>query len=105
MDVKKLLKSLTEAPGPSGYESSIAQTIRTTWEPYVDTLTTDALDNLIALKKGQGEGTRPRVLLAAHMDEIALIVTHVASYPDENGYGFFKVTKIGGVDTRQTHAQ
>lgn len=105
MDVKKLLKTLTETPGPSGYESPISQIIHATWEPYTDSLTNDALGNLIGLKKGEGEGTRPRILLAAHMDEIALIVTDVVSYPDADGYGFLRVHKVGGVDTRQTYAQ
>lgn len=105
MDVKKLLPLLSETPGPSGYESAIAAVIHTAWEPYVDEISTDALGNLIALKRGLGDEPRPRVLLAAHMDEIALLVTNIIPYPDENGYGFLKVHKIGGVDTRQTLAQ
>lgn len=105
MDVKQLLQTLTETPGPSGQESPIAQAVTTAWTPYVDLLMTDALGNLIGLKKGDGEAPRPRILLAAHMDEIALLVTQVLAYPDENGYGFLKVTKVGGVDTRQTLGQ
>lgn len=105
MNLKKLLQTLSEAPGPSGYESPIAQIISTTWGEYTDEMRSDAMGNLIAVKKGEGDGPRPRILLAAHMDEIALLVTDILAYPDENGYGFLRVFKVGGVDTRQTYAQ
>ena len=105
MNLKKLLQTLSEAPGPSGYESPIAQIISTTWGEYTDEMRSDAMGNLIAVKKGEGEGPRPRILLAPHMDQIALLVTDILAYPDENGYGFLRVFKVGGVDTRQTYAQ
>jgi endoglucanase len=88
--VKDLIKKLTEAYGPSGSEETIREIIRNEVEPLADNVRVDALGNLIAYKKGSGGGKR--VMLAAHMDEIGLIV----SYVDEKG--FLRVQTIGGVD-------
>lgn len=88
--MKDLIKKLTEAYGPSGHEEQIRETIRGEVEPFADEIRVDTLGNLIALKKGSGGGKR--VLLAAHMDEIGLII----SYVDEQG--FLRFQPIGGVD-------
>jgi putative aminopeptidase FrvX len=80
MRVKDLIKRLTEAYGPSGHEEPIRELIRAEVEPLADEVRLDALGNLIALKHGSGGGKR--VMLAAHMDEIGLIV----SYVDEKGF-------------------
>jgi len=88
--VKDLIKKLTEAYGPSGHEESIREIIRAEVEPFADELRVDALGNLIALKRGTGQGKK--VMLAAHMDEIGLIV----SYVDEKG--FLRFQPIGGID-------
>jgi len=88
--VKTLLKRLTEAYGPSGHEEQTRQIIRDEIAPLVDEVRVDTLGNLIACKKGSGGGKR--VMLAAHMDEIGLMV----SYVDENG--FLRFQAIGGLD-------
>lgn len=88
--MKDLIKRLTEAYGPSGHEEPIRELIRAEVEPLADEVRLDALGNLIALKHGSGGGKR--VMLAAHMDEIGLIV----SYVDEKG--FLRAQPIGGVD-------
>jgi putative aminopeptidase FrvX len=90
MLVKDLIKKLTEAYGPSGREDSIREIIRAEVKPLVDELHVDALGNLVVLKRGTGQGKK--VMLAAHMDEIGLIV----SYVDEKG--FLRFQPIGGVD-------
>ncbi|MCP4363273.1 MAG: M42 family metallopeptidase [Chloroflexi bacterium] len=102
MDIFKLLQTLTETPGPSGYETQIANVIEELWQPYVDTITRDRLGNLIAIKQGQGPEPRCRILLAAHMDEIGLMVREVVSY---NGNGFLRLISAGGVDIRQLYGQ
>ena len=102
MDTFKLLQTLTEIPGPSGWEDDISAAIQTIWQPYIDTFTRDRVGNLIATKKGTGEGKRPTILLAAHMDEIALMVSRIESY---NGNGFLRLTNIGGVDVRHLYGQ
>lgn len=102
MNPFKLLKKLTETPGPSGYEQKIAAAITELWQPYVDAITTDRVGSLIAVKHGQGEAPRPRILLAAHMDEIALMVRQIEA---ANGSGFLRLTRIGGVDIRHLYGQ
>ena len=90
--MKDLIKTLTEAYGPSGSEEAIRDIIRAQVEPLTDELRVDALGNLIALKRGAGEPHGKRVMLSAHMDEIGLII----SYVDEQG--FLRFQPIGGVD-------
>jgi endoglucanase len=84
------MKKLTEAYGPSGNEEQIRDLIRGEVEPLADEVRVDTLGNLIAVKKGSGGGKR--VMLAAHMDEIGLII----SYVDKKG--FLRAQPIGGVD-------
>lgn len=102
MDIFKHLQRLTEIPGPSGYEQAIANTIEEAWRPYVDRFTRDRVGNLVAVKQGQAPEPRPRLLLAAHMDEIALMVSAIEEH---NAYGFLRVTNVGGVDIRHLYGQ
>jgi putative aminopeptidase FrvX len=88
--VKDLIKRLTEAYGPSGHEERVREIIRSEVETLADEVRVDTLGNLIALKKGSGEGKK--VMLAAHMDEIGLII----SYVDEKG--FLRFQPVGGID-------
>ncbi len=88
--MKELIKKLTEAYGPSGHEGPIREIIRTEVEPLADDVQVDALGNLIALKRGDGSGKK--VMFAAHMDEIGLII----SYVDDKG--FLRFQPIGGID-------
>ncbi len=86
--MKSLIRKLVETTSPSGYETQVRDVIRAEIEPLVDDLKVDVLGNLIA-RVGPPDGVK--VMLAAHMDEIGLIATHV----DENG--FIRFTNIGGV--------
>jgi endoglucanase len=87
--MKELIKKLVEAYGPSGCEEEVRALIAAVVRPLVDELRTDALGNLIALKRGRGGGKR--VMVAAHMDEIGLIVTYI------DKKGFLRFGHIGGV--------
>ncbi|MBE2197873.1 MAG: M42 family peptidase [Anaerolinea sp.] len=102
MKIFKLLQTLTETAGPSGFEHDIADVVADLWQPYVDSVTRDRVGNLIALKQGQGPDPRPRLLLAAHMDEIALMVKQIVAH---QGNGFLRVTNVGGVDVRHLYGQ
>lgn len=84
-----LIKELAGAYGPSSREEEIRNVIEKKITSMVDEIYTDALGNLIAVKKGTGNGKK--IMLAAHMDEIGL----VASYIDEKG--FIRISNIGGV--------
>ena len=89
-NMKQLIQKLTETFSPSGYESAIREVIRGEVEGLADEVRVDALGNLIVRKGTQG-GNGRRIMLAAHMDEIGLIATHI----DENG--FVRFTGIGGI--------
>jgi tetrahedral aminopeptidase len=89
--LKELAKQLTEIYGPSGYESRIRDFIREQIKNLVDEMRVDALGNLIARKRGVGTAPRKKIMLAAHMDEIGVMVTHV----DEKG--FVRFAPLGGV--------
>ncbi len=84
----ELLRELTGVFGPSGKEENIRSFILEKIEKYVDDITVDALGNLIAHKKGSGA----KVMFAAHMDEIGIMVTFI----DEKG--FLRFAPVGGVD-------
>ena len=109
MDIFKILQKLCETAGPSGRETAIAEVVADLWRPYVDEVDGDLVGNLVAVRRGQsqhGEEGRRRLLIAAHMDEIALIVKQVAQYPEEDdGHGFLRVSPVGGVDVRHLYGQ
>jgi tetrahedral aminopeptidase len=88
--MKALIQKLVEIPGPSGYEAQIRSVVRAEIEQHADELQVDALGNLIA-RKGQGGADGIKIMLAAHIDEIGVMVTQV----DENG--FVRFTTLGGV--------
>ncbi|MCA9897135.1 MAG: M42 family peptidase [Ardenticatenaceae bacterium] len=102
MDTFKLLQTLTETPGPSGNENAIANVVREWWEPYANHFISDHVGNLMAVKEGSGKTPRQKILLAAHMDEIALMVHQIVGH---NGNGFLRVTNVGGVDIRHLYGQ
>ncbi len=87
--MNELIKKLVEAYGPSGFEDGMRDLIRPEIEAYADEISVDALGNLIAVKKGSGGGLK--VMIAAHMDEIGVMVTHITQD------GFLRFTNIGGV--------
>ncbi|HHY10171.1 MAG TPA: M42 family metallopeptidase [Firmicutes bacterium] len=87
-----LLKKLTEACGAPGQEGEVRDLIRAEVTPHAAEVKTDALGNLFAIKNPQAPG--PKVMLAAHMDEVALMILAV----DSSGYLEFR--PIGGVDPR-----
>ncbi len=91
--MQKLIEQLTAIPGPSGYEQQIRAAIRAEVEPYADDIQVDALGNLI-VRKGQKAANGKKIMLAAHMDEIGIIASHI----DENG--FVRFSNIGGVFPR-----
>jgi len=91
-----LLKSLVEAPSPSGFETPAQQVVRNYLQPLADELRTDVMGNLIAVLKGQGG---PRLMLAGHCDEIGFMVLYI------NDEGFIYFGAIGGVDPHLSAGQ
>lgn len=90
MELLELIELLNSAHGPSGDEGDIRAAIAAFAKPYADEITSDAMGNLIVRKKGSG----PKVLLAAHMDSIGFIVTHIEKD------GFLRVGRLGGVSPK-----
>ena len=88
--MNELLQTLTLASGISGDEVEIRTVIRDLIEPHVDEWRTDALGNLIALKKGTGDSAL-KVLVDGHMDEVGLIITGI------DGNGSLQFTPVGGL--------
>jgi endoglucanase len=93
LELKEILKELTEASGISGYEAGAAQVAAKHLKPFSDEVSIDKMGSVVALKRGEQTGDkRDKILLAAHLDEIGLMVTKI-----EDG-GFMHITRIGGVD-------
>ena len=88
--MKQLIQKLTESFGPSGYETAIRNLVKAEIEDLADEISVDAMGNLVA-RKGKKASDGKRIMLAAHMDEIGVIATHI----DE--HGFVRFTTIGGV--------
>jgi putative aminopeptidase FrvX len=87
--VKKLIKKLTETYGPSGNEEEVRRIIEEEVRTLTDEMRVDPMGNLISLRKGDGTGLK--IMLAAHMDEIGVIVTHV------DKEGFLRFGAVGGL--------
>jgi putative aminopeptidase FrvX len=87
--MKDMIKTLVEAYGPSGRESAVSALLADLVRPHVDETRSDKMGNLIARKKGFGGGLR--VMLAAHMDEIGLVVSHI------DCQGLVRFQTVGGV--------
>jgi putative aminopeptidase FrvX len=108
METAALLRELAEARGPSGYEGDVSSIVRARFGAHAREVRIDPLGNLIAhipattppadgSTAAQGGG-RPALMLTAHMDEIALMVTQVEK-------GFLRVTQVGGFDPRVLFGQ
>lgn len=87
MDIFNILQALNACHGPSGDETGVAECIRTVAAPYADEHWIDPMGNLIVHKRGNG----PKLLFAAHMDSIGMIVTHIEEE------GFLRFGKVGGL--------
>jgi endoglucanase len=93
-----ILKELSEAFGVSGCEDGVRQVIIEAIKDHVDDYHVDALGNLITVKKGYQPSAishQPKVMVAAHMDEVGLMITHI----EEEG-GAIRFRPVGGIDDR-----
>jgi endoglucanase len=96
--MKDLLRELTSTFSPSGHEEAIREVIRRQVRGAADEIRSDPLGNLIVRKAAAGragaKGRGKRIMLAAHMDEIGLMVTHI------DAQGFARFAPLGGVYPR-----
>ena len=113
MNTEKYLKLLCEQTGPTGFERPVAELAAEAIKPFVDEVRVDTLASVIAVRRADPEAAkaatetqcagnsnasqvsadRPAMLIAAHLDEVGLVVT---GHED----GFLCVGPIGGVDQR-----
>ena len=97
MSLADNLEQLSNASGVAGREEEIRNLMTKLMKPYADQITVDKLENIIAVKKGKKNA--PKVMIAAHMDEIGLMIKTI------NKEGFLQFTKMGGIDDRILVAQ
>ena len=93
----ELLKELCETPGVPGREERLRTIVRRELEPIVDEMRVDALGNLICVKKNDGA---PKLMIAAHMDEIGFVVSYI-----DDKKGWLRLVGLGGHDPRNMVAQ
>lgn len=91
-----ILKKICEIPGAPGFEQRIRQFVLSEVTPLVDEVSIDNLGSIIAFKKGR---SAKKVMVAAHLDEISFIVTHI----DDDG--FLRIHTLGGFDPKTLTAQ
>jgi len=98
----ELLRVLSDTPGVSGFEERVRKIVIAELEPVCDEVQVDRIGNVIGIKRAAGaaEGAVfPKVMLAAHMDEIGFMVKHI------DREGFVRFMPIGGFDPRTLIAQ
>ncbi|MBI2105860.1 M20/M25/M40 family metallo-hydrolase [Candidatus Woesearchaeota archaeon] len=83
------LSKLVNAVSPSGDEENVRGIIKKAIKSHINKIEIDNFGNLICHKKGKGQ----TIILAAHMDEVGLMVNKV----DDDGY--LKISEIGGIDS------
>lgn len=92
-----LLSTISKLPGAPGFEQKVRAFVMDQMADVADEVRTDALGNVIAIKKGKSSDKK--VMLASHMDEIGFMVTHV----DDDG--FIRFHTLGGFDPKTHTAQ
>jgi len=97
LSLNQNLEQLSNAQGVTGRESEVRDLMIRLMTPYVDEIFVDKLENVIGIKKGKEKAAR--IMLAAHMDEVGLMVKTITKD------GFLQFVKMGGIDDRILPAQ
>ena len=92
----QFLERLVNTPSPSGHESRGQRVWLDYVTPFADETFSDAYGNTVAVLN---KGGSPRLMLAAHADEISMSVNYI------NNQGYIYVRKVGGIDPAITKAQ
>ncbi len=91
-----LLKEICEIAGAPGHEGRVRELVLREITPLVDSISVDNMGNVTAVKKG---ASNKKVMVAAHMDEIGFMVTHI------DDHGFLRFHTLGGFDPKTLTAQ
>ncbi len=97
MSLNQNLEKLSNATGVTGRENKVRELLSLMLKPYSDEIQVDRMENIIAVKKGKPKA--PKIMLAAHMDEVGLMVKTITKD------GFLQFSKMGGIDDRILAAQ
>lgn len=97
MELSQLIRQLGDIHGPSGFEQPIAELAEALLKPYCDSVETDVMGNLLAVRRCGKPGAK-KLMLDAHMDEIGLIITGFDK-------GFLRFDTLGGIDSRMLPAR
>jgi len=97
MSLSDNLEKLSNVCGVTGREEEARKLLIKLMKPHVDNITVDKLENVIAIKEGKKDS--PKVMIAAHMDEVGLMVKTITKE------GFVQFAKMGGIDDRILLAQ
>jgi len=97
-EIIETLRKLVMAPGPTGFEEEVAKVFIEEIKDFVDEIEIDTLGNVIAVKKG-AKKNGPKLMMAAHLDEVSFIVKHV----DDRGWVYFDL--LGFADDRTLPGQ
>jgi endoglucanase len=85
-----VLRHLLTAPGPPGHEDAPAAIWREAAEGFADDVAVDRMGTSVARVNGRGE--HPLLAVVGHVDEIALLISHISDK------GFLHVVGSGGWD-------
>ena len=91
-DIMDIIAGLCALPGPSGFETVVAEQAKSLLEPYMDETWTDTMGNVLGVRRCGRDGAR-KLMLDAHIDEIGLIITGAEE-------GFLRFAGLGGLDMR-----
>ena len=83
------IKEVTELSATSGFEAPVRDYLRQNITPLVDEVQTDGLGGIFGIKHSQAENA-PKVLVAAHMDEVGFMIKEIKAD------GTFRVVELGG---------
>jgi len=97
LSINENLAKLSNACGVTGRENEVRELMIRLMTPFADDIVVDRLENVIAIKKGKEKS--PKIMLAAHMDEVGLMVKTITKD------GFLQFAKMGGIDDRILPAQ
>jgi putative aminopeptidase FrvX len=97
LSINENLEKLSNACGVTGRENEVKDLMIQLLKPYADEIQVDKMENVIAIKKGNAKA--PKIMLAAHMDEVGLMVKTITKD------GFLQFSKMGGIDDRILPAQ
>ncbi|MGY3777516.1 glutamyl aminopeptidase [Isobaculum melis] len=93
-----LIKKMTELQGTSGFEHNVREVMRAEMTPLVDEIVQDGLGGIFGIKHSKVENA-PRVMVAAHMDEVGFLVAQITEQ------GLLRVVPLGGWNPYVVSAQ